>query len=534
MMKPNIILFLADDLGWNDVGWHNPHMPTPTMNKMAKEGVILNQHYVTPQCTPSRSTIMTSLYPHRVGMQHFVILNQQPTGVPTKFTFLPKLLKEHAGYNTHAIGKWHLGHCKWEYTPTYRGFDTHYGLLLGGGEFYDHTSSDYNGDAYLDFRDNKKKDPSGTGKYMTELFIARAVKVIKEAKKENGPLFMYFAPTDVHDPMDVPEAYKKDCPSYLPKNRTISCAKVSVLDHAMRKIMDALASKSLLDNTLIIFMADNGGHPFENFANNWPLRGLKGTFWDGGSRSAAFVWGSKKLLPKAPFTTNGFVHATDWLPTILAFAGIKAQKYLDYDIDGVDVSRMLRENVGSPRSEFVINIDETLNGAAIRQGKWKLIVGNTGISDYSKWYPEPMKGKCPKSAQGNEYCTKTGVADYIEDEDSTSYSRLMPDAAANGPSVQLLRTNPGSCFDKANLHLYNMDIDEAEKHNLAKDKKNKKLIIKLCKRLHEYIQKAVPTQFIDNENGVATVVGDTTYYITMNLKDSWPSMHDNVWGPTWC
>ena len=120
--------------GWNDVSWHNPNIHSPILEQLAASGVLLDQYYVQPTCSPSRVAMMTGKYPYRVGRQHMYIKPLMPTGIPANVPLMPDYFKE-AGYATHAIGKWHLGFCHQNYTPTYRGFDSFYGFYNGAEVF---------------------------------------------------------------------------------------------------------------------------------------------------------------------------------------------------------------------------------------------------------------------------------------------------------------------------------------------------------------------------------------------------------------
>ncbi|GBN56253.1 Arylsulfatase B, partial [Araneus ventricosus] len=123
---------------WNDVGWNNPEMQTPHLDELARNGVIMNQSYVQPICTPSRASFMTGYYPYHMGRQNCVIIVLEPAGIPLKFAFLPEKLKE-LRYSTHIIGKWHLGHCNKSYTPMFRGFDSFLGFYYAETDYYKHT-----------------------------------------------------------------------------------------------------------------------------------------------------------------------------------------------------------------------------------------------------------------------------------------------------------------------------------------------------------------------------------------------------------
>lgn len=137
--RPNIIVIVADDLGWNDVGFHGSNeVKTPNIDALAYDGQILNNYYVNPICSPSRSALMTGMYPIHTGLQHGVIGMGQDRGIPLNFTLLPEFL-HNLGYQSHAVGKWHLGYSRAEYLPTKRGFGSHYGYWAGMQDYYSHT-----------------------------------------------------------------------------------------------------------------------------------------------------------------------------------------------------------------------------------------------------------------------------------------------------------------------------------------------------------------------------------------------------------
>ena len=137
--QPNIIIVLADDFGWNDIGYHNPEVISPNLDQLAREGVILDRNYAQAVCTPSRASLMTGMYPYKIGRQGQLPIGENiPTGLTLDYKLLPQYLKEF-GYATHLVGKWHLGFCKPDYLPLNRGFDTFFGFWSGYEDYFDNT-----------------------------------------------------------------------------------------------------------------------------------------------------------------------------------------------------------------------------------------------------------------------------------------------------------------------------------------------------------------------------------------------------------
>ncbi|XP_069103676.1 arylsulfatase B-like [Argopecten irradians] len=382
---PNIVFMVADDYGWNDVGFRNPDMITPNIDKLAYEGVILNQSYVQPVCTPSRNAFMTGVYPFKAGLQHLVILPEQATCAPTNRTFLPQYLKK-LGYATHALGKWHLGFCKWECTPTYRGFDSFYGFYNGQETYYNRTVV-----GGIDFRDDKKAVLPDVTKYSTYIYAERAKEII-EKHDQDEPLFMYFPFQSVHEPIEVPVSYENMYSGIKNEGRRKYCGMVTAMDDLVGNVTAALKENGMYDDTLFVFTADNGGWTTFH-GNNYPLRGGKATVYEGGTRATAFITGAG--LMKKGYTYNGMMHAVDWMPTILSAAGGKP---VDTDLDGIDQWDSLRTGAPSKRTEFIYNLDDKnppiCGHAAIRVGDYKLIEGYPGA--YPGWYkPETVSEQNP-------------------------------------------------------------------------------------------------------------------------------------------
>ena len=400
--KPNILMIVIDDLGWNDTSYKGSDIPTPTIDKFAREGIRLQQYYVQRVCSPTRSAIMAGRYPYHLGLARTVISNGHPFGMSLNQTTIADELKG-GGYATHAIGKWDLGMHKWEYTPTYRGFDSFYGYYDAAEDYFTHsvgalpgdddklTSSNarFNG---IDFRNNTKPVTDKNGFYSTNLFTEAIEQTIKNHDSDKGPFFIYAAYQSVHAPLEAPQKYVDQCQSIPYENRRTFCGMLRAADEGIANITMLLQEMNLLDDTIIIFTTDNGGQTRQG-SSNWPLRGNKATVFEGGVRGTGFVWGSK--LPKLNYDNNQLIHATDWLPTIVeGIAGLKLDKD-KWALDGFNVWSTITTDSETPRKEILINLDPPREGfigqAAFRSGDWKLIMGVPNCSLIREYRGDP----CP-------------------------------------------------------------------------------------------------------------------------------------------
>lgn len=374
--RPHIIIILADDLGFNDVGFHgSTQIPTPNIDALAYSGVILKNYYVQPICTPSRSALLTGKHPIHTGMYHYTIGGAEPYGLSLGETLLPEHLSA-LGYANHHVGKWHLGFFRQLYTPVFRGFSSHFGYWTGRIDYYDHTSYERPGYWGYDMRRNMSVAPDVYGKYATDLFTEEAVNVINHHSKSQ-PLFLYLAHLAVHSgnpyaPLQAPAdvvakfAYIKD------KRRRKYAGMLWKLDESVGRVVEALRANQMLHNSVILFSTDNGGPAAgfnDNAASNWPLRGVKASIWEGGVRGAGFLWSPYIVNPGR--VAHQMVHITDWLPTLITAAGGDPST-LD-SIDGLDLWESLTQDHPSPRTEFLVNIDPRENSAGIRIGDWKLL-----------------------------------------------------------------------------------------------------------------------------------------------------------------
>lgn len=532
-VQPHILFVVADDLGWNDVSWHNPDIKMPTLDKMARKGVILNSSYVQPSCSPSRGALMTGYYPYHLGMQHGIVNRFQPKYLPKDKETIPEALKK-LGYATHMVGKWHLGFCNWNYTPTYRGFDSFYGFYSGAEDYYTHKH--YGG---YDFRFNKSVHHPTKLRYSTTLFGRRAAEIVTNHDPSQQPLFLYLSFQGVHSPLQVPKKYSNQYSHIKNKNRRIYSGMITAMDDAVGHVMNAFRKKNYMRNLLVVFTSDNGGASYIA-GSNWPLRGSKATVWEGGTRVPTFVY-SKTLLKKTGITINGLVHITDWFPTLIRLAGGRTSPFLD----GVDQWLALSRGWPSHRHDLVYNINDVKKTAAIRSGDYKLIVGSPGR--YNNWYPAKTKPACNSKEARQGYMFEDRQLhqnELLDRKEQTSehgwwftsplkYMKGLAHHAVAVSGASRAWRSVGSWYEKyrcdrflkahereekslkpPQIQLFNIKEDPEERHNLAA--KKPVLLKKLMRQLKAYKKTLVKAQ-------------NQPY-----TKLAHPKNYDNIWSPGWC
>ena len=370
--KPNIVFIMADDLGWGDVGYHgSKDIKTPNIDQLAKEGAKLDTFYAQPMCTPSRAALLTGRYPMRYGLQSFVITPGQHYGLDTSERTLAEALKE-AGYKTYALGKWHLGHSKKEYWPQNRGFDYFYGSTIGN---VDYITKEKNG--VMDWQRNGKFLKE-TG-YFTDLITDDAVRIINEQDGKK-PFFLYVAQLAVHSPYQAPQKYIDKFKNIKDKTRRIYAAMAAAMDDSVKKIVNALDKKGLRENTLILFVSDNGGLSGSGYsgnmknitgnkpapADNGPYRGSKASLYEGAVRTVAIVNWKGKVKESS---IKEQIHMVDLFPTLVNLGQGKVTG--DKKLDGKDVWSVITKGEKTPHKNILVNLE--YQKGAIIEGDWKLV-----------------------------------------------------------------------------------------------------------------------------------------------------------------
>ena len=338
--QPNIVVIVADDLGYQDVGFRGSDILTPNIDRLAGQGVILENHIVSSICSPARASLMTGRYGIRTGFWKGNIKPNEEFGLGLDETLLPEMLKRN-GYKTHGVGKWHLGMHTWEHTPPKRGFETWFGMFLGEQGYFSHKKigrTDFRENYYdLDGNlvDNVRKDLKG--KYNTYLYTDKSVELVQK-HDQTKPFFLYLAYTAPHIPHEVPEEDADRFASHILGKRRNYAAMVSVMDEGVGKIADALTNNGMMENTIIVFTSDNGAY-YKSVGSNYPLRGGKSSFLEGGVRGVTFV--HSPLLQKSGYTNTNLHHVTDWYATFQKLAGDKPEEgsKAQLPIDGVDIWR---------------------------------------------------------------------------------------------------------------------------------------------------------------------------------------------------
>ena len=362
---PNIVFILADDLGYNDVGYHGSEIRTPNIDRLAAAGARLEQFYVQQVCTPTRAALMTGRYPFRYGLQRHVIMQASYYGLSLDERTLPAALKA-AGYRTAIAGKWHLGHHEDAYFPQNRGFDFTYGMYWGRINYFTHELDEPKHEPGIGLDWHRNGEPLREEGYSTTLIGAQAARWI-EQHDGKAPLFLYVPFNAPHSPL---HARDEDLRRYAdiknPTRRTFA-AMVSAMDEAIGRIIEALEKKQMRETTLIVFTSDNGGNA-QFGGNNHPLRGGKNSLYEGGLRVPCLVAWPGRV--KSGAIVQAPLHMIDWYPTLLTLAGAPLQQKLP--IDGKDLWPAVTAAAPSPHDDIVLNVDG--EQGAIRRGRWKLIV----------------------------------------------------------------------------------------------------------------------------------------------------------------
>lgn len=369
--KPNIVVVIADDVGWNDIGYHNPKIKTPVLDRLAGENVELDRFYVYPVCSPTRAALLGGRPPSRWGILS-PIGGRSTQALPHESPTMAQMLKK-AGYKTAIAGKWHLG-LRPEVGPKQYGFDSTYGYLHGQIDPYTHHYK--NGDISW-HRDDQFITEEG---HATDLIRDEAVRIIKEWGSGPEPFFLYVAFSVPHYPLQEPDKYVEPYKGTVAnESRRLFAASMTHMDEAIGDMLTALKDKGIEKETLFVFISDNGGQqswtPKTEYNNkfaandvlgdNAPLKGWKGELFEGGIRVPGVVSWPGKLSPRKCEET---IMVFDFMTTFAELAGVAIQPEWKYE--GINVWPALAKGAALPERPLYWRSN---SAQAIRLGPWKLI-----------------------------------------------------------------------------------------------------------------------------------------------------------------
>ena len=386
--KPNIIVILADDLGWGDLGcypkgaaWGDEAMiATPHLDRLAAGGARCTAGYASHMvCAPSRAGLLTGRYQQRFGWFGFVESN---VGIPRDIKLLPQTMRE-AGYATGMVGKWHVGYPR-GFTPLDRGFERFFGFLGGEHDYFESNIGQPTDpvpnapDAWILDQDK----PVNRVAYLTDEFTDRALEFMRGAHAAQRPFFLYLPYNTPHPPMQSRwedlQSFAQQRPYGKFTERDLARAMIVRLDECVGRLIAWLQDSGMADNTLIIFTSDNGGAddgPGHVTQHNGGLRGRKGYFYEGGIR-IPFILNWPGRVP-AGLVYQQPVSQLDIYPTALAAAGVPVGEYPQH-LDGVDLLPFLTgQRSDGPHTRLFWSCENRSVKWAVREGRWKLVNDDT-------------------------------------------------------------------------------------------------------------------------------------------------------------
>lgn len=368
--QPNILFLLSDDAGYHDWGFQgSADFKTPQIDRLANSGVFCSNGYVSASVSgPSRAGILTGRYQQRFGY----FMNPSDTDVlPKSETTIGDALQK-LGYYTGVIGKWHMGFPD-QYQPNNRGFDYFYGFLSGSRSYFPLPANTKAIDLTQDgLRYNKQRlDETKMSFYTTDLFTDKAIEFMDESKTKNKPFFLYLSYNAIHGPLNALDADKLPYLGLSDQVRRTTGGMTASFDKSVGRLLDYLEEKGLRENTLVVWVNDNGGEKSEMHADNWPLRDQKGSEYEGGIR-VPMVFSMPNTLPQNQ-QYNSSVISLDLFPTFVKLAGGDPSVNPNI-LDGVDLIPYLKaEKTDKPHDCLFWQ----RNNAAVQRGDWKLIELNT-------------------------------------------------------------------------------------------------------------------------------------------------------------
>lgn len=396
---PNVLILIADDMGWNGVGFHDSKAPTPNLNRLSKEGIELQRFYTYPVCSPARAALLTGMMPRRLGLVD--VIGPRQEGIPKGMATLPAAFKA-AGYQTSLIGKWHLGNL---HPPTEIGFDHFYGFMGAELDYFTHVGQ--RGDRIDWQRDGKETNDEG---YSTFLFVDEAIRQLKH-RDAARPFLMQIAFNAPHIPLAAPD-------DLIAKHKGDKYAAVlDALDSSIGRILTTLDELKQRDNTLVLFFSDNGA-PVRT-SSNAPLSYGKSSVFEGGIRTPCVIRWPGKV--KAGAITQHPVSGQDWFATLADAVGINLPSNAKFD--GTNQWPALISDKPVKREPFLIAASDI----ALIDGDWKLIERSNGLMSLFNLRDDI-------SEQNDLYQEEAAIAQRLTTQLDALKKDLPPVSATNGPA----------------------------------------------------------------------------------------------------
>jgi arylsulfatase A-like enzyme len=366
--RPNIVVILADDLGYGDIGVHGcKDVPTPHIDSIARRGVRCTDGYANGSfCTPTRAALISGRYQQRLGVEDLTnVTGPLPRGVTT----IAERLRS-AGYTTGMVGKWHLGE-KDGFSPVDRGFESFFGFL-GGGHYY-LPGANQKGEYAASILHNREARPES--RYLTDAFGEEAAAFVEQQRNVTKPFFLYLAFNAVHTPIQTTDKYLKRFESIENPQRRQYAAMLSAMDDAIGLVLDKLATIGKHEQTIVVFHSDNGGPTTRNAVNgsrNTPFRGSKCETFEGGIRSPLLIkWPG---VIEAGSVYRQSVITFDITATAIGAAGAKAE-----GTEGVDLKPYLAgQKMETPHETLYWRCRTRSNNYGARKGDWKFVHSTEG------------------------------------------------------------------------------------------------------------------------------------------------------------
>lgn len=363
--RPNVLIIISDDQGWGDVGFNGcTDILTPNLDKLASEGVSFQAGYAShPYCSPSRAGLLSGRYQHRFGHENNTPYDHgdPEAGLPVNELMISELLQQN-GYQTCAIGKWHLGDDK-KFWPNQRGFDDWFGFYGGGYNYWGNVSPKNPG--HFVVRDGEPVKPKEIT-YLTDDFTREAVNYIDGYSKSKKPFFMYLAYNAPHAPIQATKEYLDMMEHAEIGDRAAYGAMVAGMDVGIGKVIQKLKETGEYENTLIFFYSDNGGHGMGS--RSLPYRGNKGKLFEGGIRVPFLACWPKGINSEKRYENS--ISALDIFPTILAATGIE---HPEKSLDGVNLLPYINGKDKSKPHDILFWRYSDGAGYAVQKGDYKLV-----------------------------------------------------------------------------------------------------------------------------------------------------------------